>query len=69
MKVGDLVALRLCHDAGKIGMITGIPTPSNIPWSESKPELRLYMVLTDKGNQCYTGNQLIRHKWMENESR
>jgi len=67
MKVGDLVALRLCHDAGKIGMITGIPTPSNI--ARRKPALRLYMVLTDKGNQCYTGNQLIRHKWMENESR
>ena len=63
MNVGDLVALRLCQDAGKIGMITRIPKPSYL--AARKPELRLYMVLTDKGDQCYTGNQLIRHSWME----
>ena len=67
MKVGDLVALRLCQQAGKIGMIVGIPEPSNL--AKRKPELALYMVLLDTGNQCYTGNQLIRHRWMENESR
>ena len=67
MKVGDLIALRLCQHAGKIGMITCVPKQSHL--SSRKPELRLYMVLTDKGDQCYTGNQLIRHKWMKNESR
>jgi hypothetical protein len=67
MKVGDLVALRLCQQAGKIGMIMGIPEPSHL--AKRKPELALYMVLLDTGNQCYTGNQLIRHRWMENESR
>ena len=67
MKVGDLVALRLCQQAGKIGMITMLTKPSHL--ARAKPELRIYWVLTDEGNQCFTGNQLIRHKWMENESR
>jgi hypothetical protein len=66
VKVGDLVALKLCGDAGKIGMITDAPNPSYL--GKKSPELRLYWVLTDKGNQCYSGNQLIRHRWMENES-
>jgi len=62
VKVGDLVALRLCQQAGKIGMITCIPERS--PLAKSKPKLGLYMVLLDTGNQCFTGNQLIRHRWM-----
>jgi hypothetical protein len=62
MKVGNLVALRLCNDAGKIGMITETPESTAFP---DNPEFALYWVLTDMGNQCYTGNQLIRHTWME----
>ena len=67
MKVGDLVALRLCQQAGTIGMITMLTKPSHL--ARTKPELRLYWVLTDLGNQCFTGSQLIRHVWMENETR
>ena len=67
MKVGDLVALRLCQQAGKIGMITCIPKQSHL--AKKKPELALYWILLDTGKQCFTGNQLIRHKWMKNESR
>jgi hypothetical protein len=67
MKVGDLVALKLCQQAGKIGMITCIPKQSHL--GQRKPLLRLYWVLLDAGVQCFTGNQLITHKWMENESR
>jgi hypothetical protein len=63
MEVGDLVALRLCQQAGKIGIITGAPDPSYL--GKKSPGLCLYWVLLDTGNQCYTGNQLIRHKWME----
>jgi len=63
MKVGDLVALRLCQQAGKIGMITCIPEQSYL--AQQKPELAIYWVLVDTGNQCFTGNQLIRHGWME----
>jgi hypothetical protein len=66
VKVGDLVALRLCQDAGKIGMITDAPASAAFP---DNPEFALYWVLIDRGNQCFTGSQLIRHKWMENESR
>jgi hypothetical protein len=62
MKVGDLVALRLCQDAGKIGMITGAPDPSYL--GKKNPDLCLFWVLTDNGHQCFSGNQLIRHKWM-----
>ena len=58
MKVGDLVALRLCQQAGKIGMIT-------CNRDVGHDGLGLYWVLIDTGNQCFTGNQLIRHKWME----
>lgn len=60
MEVGDLVALKFCGDAGKIGMITEVGDPSYL--GKSNPGLRLYWVLTDKGNQCYTGTQLIRQK-------
>ena len=67
MKVGDLVALRLCQQAGKVGMITCIPKQSYL--ARRRPELGLYMVLTNTGNQCFTGNQLIRHSWMKSESR
>ena len=63
MKAGDLVALRLCQQAGKIGMITHIPRQSRL--AQKKPELAIYWVLVDTGNQCFTGNQLIRHSWME----
>jgi hypothetical protein len=63
VQVGDLVALRLCQQAGKIGMITATPESTAFP---DNLEFALYWVLTDMGNQCYTGNQLIRHKWMEN---
>lgn len=63
MKVGDLVALRLCQQAGKIGMITCVTERSHL--AEQKPELAIYWVLIDTGNQCFTGNQLIRHSWME----
>lgn len=63
MKIGDLVALRLCQQAGKIGMITHIPERSSL--AVQKPELGLYWVLLDTGNQCFTGSQLIRHSWME----
>jgi hypothetical protein len=62
MNVGDLVALRLCGDEGKIGVITDAPDPSYL--GKKNPGLCLFWVLTDKGNQCYSGNQLIRHKWM-----
>ena len=67
MKVGDLVALRLCQQAGKIGMITCIPEQSHI--AKRNHDLTLYWVLVDTENTCFTGNQLIRHMWMENESR
>ena len=63
MKVGDLVALRLCQQAGKIGIITMASRPSNV--SMADPDLRLYWVLLDTGDQCFTGSQLIRHSWME----
>ena len=63
MKIGDLVALRLCQQAGKIGMITRIAERSHL--AIKNPELGLYWVLLDTGNQCFTGSQLIRHKWME----
>ncbi len=63
MKVGDLVALKLCQQAGKIGMITCIADRSDL--AQRMPKLTLYWVLLDTGNQCFTGNQLIRHKWME----
>ena len=63
MKVGDLVALRLCHQAGKIGMITCVPKQSYV--AKKNPQLAIYWILVDERNQCYTGNQLIRHKWME----
>jgi hypothetical protein len=62
MKVGDLVALRLCQQAGKIGMITCVADRSHL--AVQNPELALYWVLLDTGNQCFTGNQLIRHEWM-----
>ena len=62
MKVGDLVALRLCQQAGKIGMITRVSASS--PLAIQKPQLGLYWVLLDTGNQCFTGNQIIRHRWM-----
>ena len=67
MKVGDLVALRLCQQAGKIGVITCVAERSYL--AKQKPELALYWVLVDTRNQCFTGSQLIRHKWMENENR
>jgi hypothetical protein len=63
VKVGDLVALRLCREAGKIGIITMASRASNV--SMADPGLRLFWVLLDTGNQCFTGNQLIRHQWME----
>ena len=62
MKVGDLIALKLCGDVGKVGMITEVGDASYL--GKSSQDLRLYWVLTDKGNQCYTGTQLIRRKWM-----
>ena len=67
MKRGDLVALRLCQQAGKLGIITILAEPSHL--ARTNPALRMYWVLTDIGSQCFTGNQLTRHKWMENESR
>lgn len=63
MKVGDLVALKFCGDSGKIGMITDAPDPSYL--GKKNPGLCLFWVLTDSGHQCYSGNQLIRHKWMD----
>ena len=66
MKVGDLVALRLCQQAGKVGVITEVAPRSHV--SMKNPGLACYWVLLDTGNQCFTGKQLIRHKWMENES-
>ncbi len=67
MKVGDLVALRLCNEAGKIGMITDVPEQAEE--FANKSHLAMYWVLLDTGNQCFAGNQLIRHSWMKNESR
>jgi len=66
VKVGDLVALKLCQQAGKIGMITDAPESTAFP---DNPKFALYWVLIDTGNQCFTGNQLVRHVWMENEAR
>mgnify|MGYP003630816658 FL=1 len=57
MKAGDLVALRLCQQAGKIGMIT-------CTHDVGHDGLGFYWVLIDTGNKRFTGNQLIRHKWM-----
>ena len=62
MDIGDLVALRLCNDAGKVGIITFIHKDSHL--TKSKPHLRLYRILLRKGVQCFTGNQLIQHRWM-----
>ncbi len=44
-------------------MITCVAERSHL--AIKNPELALYWVLLDTGNQCFTGNQLIRHKWME----
>ncbi len=67
MKVGDLVELRGCNDAGKIGIITRIYERSYL--AKEKPEFSLYQVLVDDRSACFTGNQLIIHTWMKDESR
>ncbi len=67
MKAGDLVALRLCKQAGKIGMITRVYERSYL--AREKPELSLYQVLLDDRSACFTGSQLIMHNWMKYESR
>ena len=62
MKVGDLVALKLCQQAGKIGMITCIRNVGH-------DGLGFYWVLIDTGVWGFTRNCMIRHKWMEDECR
>jgi hypothetical protein len=57
MKIGDLVALRLCQSAGKIGMII-------CRRDVGHDGLGFYWVLIDTGIRRFTGNQLIRHEWM-----
>jgi hypothetical protein len=59
VKVGDLVALRLCQQAGKIGIITCTRDIGH-------DGLGFYWVLIDTGNRRFTKNCMVRHKWMEN---
>ena len=56
MKVGDLVVLRHCAQAGMTGIITMQSQPSYM--SEPNPALWLYWVLCDLDVKCFTGDQL-----------
>jgi hypothetical protein len=58
MKVGDLVMFRNCALEGMAvtGLITQCSHPSHI--DKKDPRLALYWVLSETGEQCFTGNQL-----------
>ena len=62
MKVGDLVALRLCQQAGKIGIIT---CNSDI----GHDGLGFYCVLIGTVNKRFTRNSMVRLKWMKDGNR
>jgi len=57
MKAGDIVQFRYCAQQGKMGMITMVPKQSHL--AKSNPDLRLYMILSSEGVQCFTGNQTV----------
>ena len=56
MKVGDLVRFRKCAQVGMLGIITAAHKQSHL--SRENPALRLYQVVFEGGEQCFTGNQL-----------
>jgi hypothetical protein len=57
MNVGDLVMFQNCTLQGMTGIISMLSRPS--PVAKIKPELRIYWVLCNEGEQCFTGNQLV----------
>jgi len=56
MEIGDLVMFRNCSQQGTVGIISEIPEPS--PLTENNSQLRLYWVVFEDGEQCFTGSQL-----------
>lgn len=57
MKVGDLVRFRKCAQTGMLGIITVACKQSHL--SRENPALRLYQVVFEGGELCFTGNQLV----------
>ncbi len=54
MNAGALVVLRYCAREGSFGIITIVSkTTGTLP-----PGCETYWVLTENGEECYTGNQL-----------
>ena len=57
MSVGDLVMFRNCAQQGTFGIISMLTSPSHV--AKSNPSLRLYWVVYEGGEECFTGNQLV----------
>ena len=57
MNVGDLVMFQNCAMQGMTGIISMLTKPSHV--AKINPALRLYWVLCDEGETCFTGNQLV----------
>ena len=49
--------LQACAQQGKLGIVSLVTEPS--PLARNNPELRIYWVLCDAGEQCFTGGQLV----------
>ena len=58
MKVGDLVKVQRCAREGMMGII--VHTHEQTTHSLNNPKLRLYQVILETGEACFTGNQLAR---------
>tara|TARA_Y100000034_G_scaffold120172_1_gene162790 strand:- start:977 stop:1162 length:186 start_codon:yes stop_codon:yes gene_type:complete len=56
MEVGDLVMFRNCELQGTVGIISEVSNPSAL--GKANPLLRLYWVVFEDGEQCFTGTQL-----------
>jgi len=57
MKAGDLVMFRGCVQQGKLGIVSLVTEPS--PLARDKPELRIYWVLVEAEEKCFTGSQMV----------
>ena len=57
MKAGDLVMLQACSQQGKLGIVSLITEPS--PLARDNPELRIYWVLVEEEEKCFTGGQMV----------
>ena len=56
MEIGDLVMFRNCSQQGTVGIISQVPDPSSL--LPKHRHLRLYWVVFEDGEQCFTGSQL-----------